>query len=409
MTPGGPELAAHLRAALGPGPVGVAVSGGGDSVALLHLAVRAGIAVQAVTVDHGLRAEAAAEAAEVARACAALGVPHDILRWQWDGRGNLQDAARRARQALIADWARGRGLGAVALAHTADDQAETLLMELARRAGVDGLSGMAECRRAAGVDWLRPLLGVTRAALRGWLAAEGIGWADDPTNADPRYARVRMRRALAGLGPVGIDAAGLSAVAGHLQAARAALAWHAEAAARRIAGVEAGDVVIDRAALAALPDETRRRILRAALVWIASAEYGPRAPALARAEAAALAGRAATLAGCRLLPGGPRLRITREARAVAATVTPTDALWDGRWRFEGPHSNGLTLRALGPAGLAACPDWRAGGLPRASLLAAPAVWRGEVLVAAPLAGRPAGWRAAPLGGADGFFSALLSH
>ena len=118
---------------------------------MLYLAVEAGCDVAVATVDHGLRPEAAAEAAEVAAICAGLGVPHEILHWHWDGAGNLQDAARRGRMALLADWARRRGLRTVALGHTEDDIAETFLMRLARDAGVDGLAAMAARREVAGV------------------------------------------------------------------------------------------------------------------------------------------------------------------------------------------------------------------------------------------------------------------
>ena len=115
--------------------MGLAVSGGGDSMAMLHLAAASGLPVRVVTVDHGLRAGAAAEATEVGRICAGLGLPHEVLRWHWDGCGNLQDAARRGRRAVMADWAQRVGVGAVALAHTQDDVAETFLMRLARGAG----------------------------------------------------------------------------------------------------------------------------------------------------------------------------------------------------------------------------------------------------------------------------------
>ena len=147
--------AAALEAALAavfpdarPTALGVAVSGGGDSVALLCLmadwAAPREVRLAAATVDHGLRPEAAAEAAGVAALCGRLGLAHATLRWEgWDGRGNLMDAARRARRRLLADWAAEQGLAAVALAHTRDDQAETVLMRLARGAGVDGLSAMA--------------------------------------------------------------------------------------------------------------------------------------------------------------------------------------------------------------------------------------------------------------------------
>ena len=411
LTPGSDAFVAHLREALGTGPVGVAVSGGSDSMALLHLSVDAGIPVRAVTLDHGLRPEAAQEAAMVAGACAGLGVHHDTLVWgrAAEGAGNLADRARRARLRLIAEWARQRGIGAVALGHTADDQAETVLMGLARRAGVDGLSGMATLRTAEGMVWLRPLLGVTRDELRAWLGARGIAWADDPTNEDAAYTRVRARRALARLGPLGIDAAGLAEVAAHLRMARQALDVQTHDAARRIAALDAGDAIVRRAEFAALPDEIRRRLLSHCLCWIASAEYGPRAAPLANAVAAAATGQAAVLHGCRILPAKNHFRVTREARAVARTEGPVEALWDGRWALSGPDSNGLTVRALGQAGLRSCPDWRATGRPSAALAGTPAVWRGTDLVAAPLAGLAKGWHASLATDADTFFTRLLSH
>ncbi|MDP4031732.1 MAG: tRNA lysidine(34) synthetase TilS [Pseudorhodobacter sp.] len=406
------DLAARFLQGLGdaPQPLGLAVSGGGDSMALLHLAVQAGLRCHAVTVDHGLRPEAATEAAVVAGACAALGVAHDSLCWQgWDGHGNLQDQARRARYRLMADWAAHRGLAAVALGHTRDDQAETFLMRLARGAGVDGLAAMSSRRQWLGVDWRRPLLGVGRDALRDWLRARGVTWVDDPSNDDVHYDRVRVRQALGGLAGLGIDAARLAAVAGHLAQVRDALDVQVLAAARQFAHVEAGDVVLDAAALTELPPEIARRLLRQALVWVASAEYGPRGAALARLTDALQAARPATLLGCRLLPRRGAVRVTREWQAVRDLTCPSDALWDGRWRMIGPQINGLQLRALGAEGLALCPAWRHTGRPRAALLASPSLWHQGELVAAPLAGRPAAWQAETVGGPDAFYLSILSH
>jgi tRNA(Ile)-lysidine synthase len=419
------DLRARFRAAFTPGRfprLGVAVSGGSDSMALLHLLAEArqnpdgpgSEALQVVTVDHGLRPEAATEAEMVAAAAAALGLPHTTLRWQgaagpgWDGQGNLSDAARRARYGLMAAWAREAGLQAVALGHTADDQAETLLMRLARGAGIDGLSAMAPERASGGMLWLRPMLGLTRAALRADLQARGVVWAEDPSNQDARYTRVRFRRALADLAPLGLTAEGLAAVAAQLQSTRAALDVQMLALAERAVRRDHGDLLIDPEPLAAAPAEIRRRLVEACLRWITRADYGPRAPALAGFIAALMAGEAATLHGCRLVNANGGLRLCREAGKVPGPV-PQGQVWDRRWQISGPMVPGAEIGALGAEGLAQLPDWRTLGRPRAALLADPALWAGAELLAAPTAGFGAKWRIEPVSEQQEFPQALLSH
>lgn len=157
-----------------PKRVGVAVSGGGDSVALLCLiadfARDQDIEVHAVSIDHGLREAAADEVRAVTELCGRLGVPHHVEYWRtWEGKGNLMAEARRARYALLADWGAANGVDTIAIGHTADDQAETLMMRLARGSGVDGLSAMAPRRISDGITWLRPLLNIQRRELRYYL------------------------------------------------------------------------------------------------------------------------------------------------------------------------------------------------------------------------------------------------
>jgi tRNA(Ile)-lysidine synthase len=387
--------------------LGVALSGGGDSVALLHLMIKAGITVEAVTIDHGLRPESAAEAAAMAKLCATLGVPHSIRAWaDGPGQGNLMDQARRARMGLIRDWAVERHLRCVALGHTRDDQAETLLMGLARSAGIDGLSGMRPQWEEAGIRFIRPLLGAGRQELRDWLRAEGVDWIDDPTNEDDRYARVKARQALAALSPLGITPEGLAEVAGHLASVRAALVAGVAEAASRVIREEAGSLRIDRAAMMALPDEVQRRLIVAALVWVSGADYAPRAESVARVLTAVAAGKDATLWGCRIKAGGGQATVLREAKAVANTACACDQPWDGRWMVTGPVLLGAELRALGAAGLRACPHWRDAGLPRDVLAVTPAVWQGDQLISAPLAGPDHGWKANPLRPFDVF---IQSH
>ncbi len=369
------------------GPVlGLAVSGGGDSLAMLHLCHRAVIPMRVVTVDHGLRPEAAAEAAQVAEICAGLGVPHDTLHWHWDGTGNLQDAARRGRRALIAAWAHAHGLAAVALAHTQDDVAETFLMRLSRGAGVDGLSAMAAAWQEGGVTWLRPLLATPRAALRAWLAARGLAWTDDPSNDNPRFDRVKARRALAALAPLGLTAPRLAEVAAHLAEARHALEEATAAAWARCLQDHGLALRLDPAALAAEPAEIRRRLLQRLLLHIAPADYAPRGAEVARLLQRVLAGQGGPLAGCRFQGLSSGLWAYREAKAVTGLVAGPGEAWDARWQIGGDWPDEAEIRALGAVGLAQCPDWRAKGLPRGAQLAAPALWRGDRLIAAPSAG-----------------------
>lgn len=376
-----------------PQRVGVAVSGGGDSMAALHLLARH-FTVEAVTVDHGLRPEAAAEARFVAQGCARLGVFHSVLHWhRGEARGNLMDQARRARIRLIGDWARTRGLRHVALGHTADDQAETFVMRLGRSAGLEGLSGMRRRWEENGVIWTRPFLGVGRAALRDWLRAADLGWIDDPSNDNDNFDRVKARKALRELAPLGISVARICETTAHLAAAEAAL----EECLRHMAGdlvrADRGDLVIAPAAFGpALAPELRRRLIVRALQWVGGQGYAPRADAVAGLLAELQQGRSATLAGCRILARTDEIRITREWSAVAGLRVPTGQQWD-RWQMEGPGETGLEIAALGEDGLRACPQWRECGLPRPSLMASPAVWRGEYLIAAPLAGRENGWKA----------------
>ena len=418
--PPGPQaaFAAALTAAEGRarlGALGLAVSGGGDSMALMLLARdwagARGVSLKVATVDHGLRPEAAEEARMVAGAARELGLSHDILTWdEAPGRGNLQDAARQARYRLLADWAGAQGLDAVALGHTLDDQAETFLARLARGSGVDGLAAMRDDWHRQGMRWLRPLLTVRRGDLRDFLTGRGVGWVEDPSNDDPRFQRVRARRALAALAPLGLDAPTLAATAARLTQARVVLARAAFEAAGAVCRVEAGDVRLAAAAFD-LPEETRFRLFAHALGWVASARYRPRLNALAAALAAVRRGEARALHGCLIRPEpegqGGGVRICREYQAVRSLTAAPGRLWDNRWRLRGPD-RGCHIRALGAA-IADCPDWRATGRPRMALMADPAVFREGVLIAAPLAGLARGWQAefSPIGG--DFAASLLSH
>lgn len=389
-----------------PRRVGVAVSGGGDSMALLLALLEAGFTPEAVTVNHGLRPEAAAEAEFVARFCAERGIAHDTLHWQGgQAAGNLMDAARRARLRLIGAWARARGIAQVALGHTADDQAETFLMRLAREAGTEGLAGMRPTFEAEGVRWVRPFLAQTRAELRGYLTQQGIGWIEDPTNLDDHYDRVKARKALGVLKPLGIGVEKLTAVVANIAMTEEALGLGLQRLAAEHVQVISGDVVIAAEGFCqAFGPEMQRRMVNAALLWVSGADYPPRAAKVEDFLRSWQSRRDRTLHGCRILASEREIRITREAKAVAGLRGPVGGVWD-RWRLEGPVEPGLEIAALGADGLKQVKDWRACGLPRPSLLASPAIWQGTRLVAAPLCGLENGWKAQIAG--QSFTSALI--
>ncbi|MEA3034634.1 MAG: tRNA(Ile)-lysidine synthase [Sphingomonadales bacterium] len=185
------------------GLLGVAVSGGPDSLALLLLSEAAAPGrVRAATVDHRLRLESGAEAAFVAGLCAKRGIPHFILPIEVTRtRRGLQAAAREARYAALGGWMRREGIGTLITAHHADDQAETLLMRLNRGSGLGGLAGIRAAapfpQGGEGARLCRPLLRWRREDLAGIVGEAGLAPVEDPSNADEAYDRVRMRRRLA--------------------------------------------------------------------------------------------------------------------------------------------------------------------------------------------------------------------
>lgn len=291
-------------------PLGVAVSGGSDSLALLLLAHTAFPgAVHAATVDHRLRPESADEAAAVAALCARLGVPHATLAPAPDRHpaGNILRWARTLRYALLARWAAAAAapIRWVAVAHQQDDVAETLVMRMRRGAGVGGLAAMAPTRALPGGEarLLRPLLGWSRAELAALVAAAGITAIEDPSNSAARFDRSRIRALLAD-STAELPAARLAMAAHNLREAEAALAWVASREwAVRHAVEPDGTLSLD---IAGLPGELRRRLARRAIETLLAPAPLPATAAsngLDRLVATLDTGRGATLAGVAVRPG----------------------------------------------------------------------------------------------------------
>ncbi len=375
--PDAPIRAAEFAALMAPlGPfednpaIAVAVSGGADSLALALLlhdwASARGGAVTALTVDHGLRPEAAAEARFVARTLRPLGVAQQTLRWRGaKPESNISAIARQARYDLLTRCCRRRRLLHLALGHHLDDQAETLLLRLGHGSGLDGLAAMAPIAELSGLRLLRPLLGLPKARLEATVRARGLSWMEDPTNRDPSQARVRMRRLLPDLAREGLSPERLAAAAQHLGHARAARDLDvARLLVQTVTLDGAGFAWLEPGPLAAAPEELGLRALARVLRTVGGAEYGPRQGPLARLHGRISAGliRGATLGGCRILPRRGRLLVAREARNLPElTLRPGQALhWDGRFQValrRGPsvpcdrrETADLSLGPLGTAG-----------------------------------------------------------
>lgn len=353
-----------------------------------------------LTIDHGLRAESAGEARWVAARAKALGLKHATLRWTGAKPVHgVQEEARAARYRLIGAWARAHGVRDVLLGHTADDQAETFLMRLARGSGLKGLGGMAAMsalpQLAPEVRFLRPLLGFTRAQVAATATALGVKAVSDPSNDNPKFERVRVRAATRALADAGVGAMSVAVSAARLRDAQAALdAACAALLAGRARFSPLGAIRIDAALMRETPEALRPTMLRHVLRKVSGDAFAADEAGIARlaARLAAPGFAGATLNGCRFAPSAGRsLLITREH--AAAMRAPLDlspggeGVWDGRFLVaRGPGGPpALRVQALGLK--AAASLRRANPLaarePAAVLAVLPGFHAGERLIAVP--------------------------
>ena len=297
--------------------LGVAVSGGRDSLALMLLAhdwvaIHGGRAV-ALIVDHGLRSGSDHEAAVTRDLLGGFGIEASVLRWSGPKpQSGLQAAARAARYRLLYRECRQRGILHLLLAHHADDQAEPVAMRAAHLSGPDGLAGMAALVERPEVRMLRPFLAVPRARLTATLQARGVRWFDDPSNVDLRFERARLRAALptATVAPAG---AYHDRAAGERRLARAAV--------ETLEFDQPGKVALDRTAFCRLGADLQERLLSRVVLAVGGRDHPPRRDRVGRAvgrlAASVTRGRSGkrqdfTLSACRLAlrqaPASRRLR-----------------------------------------------------------------------------------------------------
>tara|TARA_R110002020_G_scaffold19053_23_gene66170 strand:- start:1349 stop:2623 length:1275 start_codon:yes stop_codon:yes gene_type:complete len=338
--------------------LGLAVSGGADSLALMLLAARwaAGRPVPprlvVYSLDHGLRPEAAGEVAMVLAAAQALGLVARGLAWT-DAKpaAGLQEAARQARYRLIGAAMRQDGVGVLLTAHHRQDQAETVLMRLAHGSGVEGLKGMGALVEIEGVRVHRPLLDVDPAVLAGLVADAGLMPVSDPSNLDPHYERVRWRQAMPALAALGLDGATLAQFAQRMGEADAAIAQMADLAFAEMVRLDGfGAARIALGAFAGLSPAISVRVLGRVLNIVGGRQKPRALGQVERLQQAIRSGsleRASTVLGCVVRLKGEAITVAREpGRALpsdAILVPHGELVWDERFRIvNGSDDSGLT-------------------------------------------------------------------
>ncbi len=337
--------------------IAVAVSGGPDSMAMLCLVdewIRPlGGSVLALTVDHALRAESGAEAARVAAWAVAREIAHKTLRWTGDKPGSaIQATARDARYRLLADACAAEGILYLAVAHHADDQAETVLFRHDRRSGGNGMAGMPASRSLGPARLIRPLLGWPKDALVATCARFGQDFILDPSNSAERFARTGLRRRLAE-GRVG-RAALLAKADASAVARRAAADTLAVFLARIAEPRPDGAVLLDFTSWAAAKQALRRAALATGLRSVGGATFAPSRPAVAQLEAMLIGPDfvGATLGGCHLRRWRGQILMCRELGRLEPPLPLTPGVWQ-RWnrrfdiRIAGAYPGPTTVRALG--------------------------------------------------------------
>ena len=355
-----PDIAADFSPLTRERHVALAVSGGSDSTALMRLAAdwarthHPGLVLSVLTVDHGLRAESAEEAARVAGWAAELGLPHHLLRWEEDPKPDtgIQARARAARYGLMAAWCRTHAATALLTGHTLDDQAETVLMRLSRTMSPDSLAGIRPVGDWDGLPLLRPLLRVKRQALRDWLSHLGQPWIDDPSNEDTRFERVRARRSLAAMTPattqrlatLAESSAGLAAMLERMAGRWIALSLREHDAG--ICHVAADD-------FRGIPAALQERILAMIIACYGGGQATPEADELRRLAQWACSGEGAvrsTLGGALLGRRKTGFWVTREPSRIDGSPQSVPEsgklLWDKRFLVEAVPGAVVTPTAL---------------------------------------------------------------
>ena len=400
------------------GDIGIAVSGGGDSLALLYLTAewssRNGRTLQSATIDHQLRPESKSECEYVKKLSIGLSIKHTTLTWLEKPDGNMQGSARSARHRLLSRWAVDKNLTTVLFGHTLEDNAETLLIRLSRGSGIDGLTGMRQSKNINNLQIFRPLLKVSRNDLRSFLSIRKVNWIDEPSNFDERFHRVRIRNSLPQLANLGLTTYRLIALAEHMSRAREALNLGVLNFARvYVQQMPWGDLEIEQEAFVELSREYQLRLLAASLRWISSRIYRPRFESLKRLLNSIVTkpgNYRASLMGCIVNCRRKKIILSREFAAVPKRqiVVKSKFIWDKKWSLEVDPTkiNHSMVGPLGEIGINGIKIKDRKDIPVDALKSSFALFEKNEVMCVPILSYGTGIRGELLGGSDSFLNFL---
>ena len=403
------------------GDIGVGVSGGGDSMALLHLSAEWAEEnkrkIKAVTIDHGLRSSSLSECVHVKKISEKLSIEHTTLKWLAKPSGNLQNAARNARHELFLDWTKKSKLSVVLLGHTMDDNAETIMIKLIRGSGIDGLAGISKNKKINELAIFRPLINITRDDLRKYLIMKNIQWIDEPSNFDERFERIKVRNLLPKLSDFGLTAKKLIALSSHMNRAKEALNGEVlRFAKQHVQQKNWGDLEIKLDEFIKIPKEYQFRLLSAALLWISGKVYRPRFNSLERliiALNSSSLGRGSCLMGCLIKCDEEKIILSREFSAISkpSQAVKSKFLWEKHWQLvvDSSKINNTMIGPLGKKGLKQIENSKSFNVPRTALMCSVAMFDNEKVLCLPIISYGSGLKSNLIGGTESFQNYLLAY
>ena len=372
-----------------PSALGIAVSGGSDSLGLLYLINswpnKRNLKIIVLTVDHNLRDGSSDEASYVGKLCKNLGLKHKTLLWaREDLKGNLSANAREARYFLMQKALPSSAL--LITGHTLDDQAETFLMRLRRGSGVDGLSSMAERSYLSfgGDDLMifRPLLKFERQTLRDVLNFHEVKWLEDPTNSDEGFERVRVRKLLTSFAELGLDKTKISKTASLMQSAKTALNHFAFDFYEKFGSCMYGDIIFDFEEFSNLPLDIKRRLLAAAQQWVSSQKYRPRLSQIDALLDSINEKTAFSGSGTICYFHDKSIQITRELNSCVNEIEAANGLiFDNRWELStSANCAEFTVKCLGENGFKSLDANVRKEIPYKTIIVLPALFKDSALI-----------------------------